>query len=146
MQPRRPGVLASQSGEEPSAISREQALNDVRADIMRAGATVSSSPDDVAYLDSRERAYGLPPGSMTAVTIGNIIVVRPEHADDVVALREELIHVQQQQSGLGGSTSVDALEIAARREMIEKAEQWGITREQVAMLNAEIESILAHGY
>jgi len=146
MQPGRPDVFASQSGDEPSAINKEQALNDVRADIKKAGATVSSSPDDVAYLDSRERAYGLSPGSMTAVTIGDIIVVRPEHADDVVVLREELIHVQQQQSGLGGSTSVDALEIAARREMIEKAEKWGITREQVEVLNAEIKSILAHGY
>ena len=83
---------------------------------------------------------------MTAVTLGDIIIVRPEHADDVVALREELIHVQQQASGLGSSAGVDELEVAARQEMIEKADQWGISRDQVEMLKAEIASILAHGY
>ena len=56
MQPRRPEIFASEFGSEPPAIGKEQALADVRAEIKQAGATVSSSPEDVAYLDSREKA------------------------------------------------------------------------------------------
>ena len=88
----------------------------------------------------------MPSGSIFAVTYGDAILVRPAYENDPLVLREELIHVQQQSEGMVSSNNAVELEISAREQMIANAGQWGITPDEVSMLQSEIQTMKDQGY
>jgi hypothetical protein len=79
------------------------------------------------------------PSDFHAVTLGDdLIFVRPEHMANPRVLREEMIHVDQARRGEVSSANVVENEIAARRQIIENADEWGVTPDEVAEMQREI--------
>ena len=130
-----------------------QALQQVREEIAARGIEVLSDadPEIKRYLDDAAQRMGVPPEKLLAITIGSIILVRDTHQHDVRTLREELIHIDQQAAGrveigADGHDTRDALELEAREKLLEQAEQWGLTDEQIDEIKAEIKRIHNSGY
>ena len=133
-------------GEAVAARSRPEALNDVLNDIKKAGVEVRADQEAEEYLNYCARQHGMDPSKMHACTLGDdLIMVRAEHADNPRILREELIHTEQAKGGLVSSASVVDNEIAARQQMIENAEKWGITPDEVAEMQRDIEHMQTTG-
>ena len=104
--------------------------------------TIHSDDEAQAYLDWRPRRYGEAPENYHAVTLGDDIFVRPQYADNIRILREELIHVQQQREGI---SSVVEAEIQARESMIQCHNRCGITDGDVQDMMREIERMRQTG-
>jgi uncharacterized Zn-binding protein involved in type VI secretion len=122
------------------AKPRPQALAELLEEARLKGVEIKADEEAVAYLDWAARAQGIDPANMHAVTLGDdLIMVRPEFADNPRVLREELIHTEQCRAGQVGSDSVVANEIAAREAMIQNADEWGITPEEVVEMQREIQ-------
>ncbi|NKX90013.1 hypothetical protein HGA10_22230 [Nocardia coubleae] len=125
------------------AADRQQALQDVLADIARDGIEVRSDQEADEYLNFCARMQGIAPEDMHAVTLGDLIMIRPEHATDVRILREEWIHTRQNAAGEvsagadGGGSIVDN-EIEAREMIIANRDKWAITDEEVEEMKREI--------
>jgi uncharacterized Zn-binding protein involved in type VI secretion len=133
-------------GESVAARSRPEALNDVMNDIKKAGVEVRANQEAEDYLNYCARMNGMDPSKMHACTLGDdLIMVRAAHVDNPRILREELIHTQQAKEGLVSSASVVDNEIAARQQMIENAEKWGITPDEVAEMQRDIEHMQTTG-
>jgi len=79
------------------------------------------------------------PEDVKAVTLGDLVMVRPGYARNPRILREEVLHVLQARGGTASTANRWANEIAARREMIERASEWGITSREVREMHREIE-------
>lgn len=78
------------------------------------------------------------------MTIGDVIFVRPQYAENVRVLREELIHVFQQRGGMSVSDIV-AQEIEARLMMIARRHQWSMTVDEVKEMIAEVRQMRKTG-
>ena len=80
--------------------------------------------------DEVRAQHGGKPCDYHAVTIGDVILVRPQYAENVRVLREELIHVFQQRGGMA-VTDIVAQEIEARLMMIAQRHQRSLTVDEV---------------
>ena len=131
------------------AVTRAEALAEVRAEAARRniGILTDADPEVKAYMDAAAKREGVAPEDLHASTIGDTIMVREAVADDVRVLREEMIHVDQQQNmqiGVGVDTRVDA-EIAARQTMLDNAKDWALTQDEINEITREIETIRDRG-
>ena len=118
-------------------VSREQALKDLLHEAEKEGISIDAGEDAAAYLDFRARQMDMPPQDVHAVTIGDAILVRPEHAANVRILREELIHAFQQRAGMASNEVVEG-EIQARLLMIRYRHTWAITNDEVREMIREV--------
>ncbi len=78
------------------------------------------------------------------VTLGGAIFVRPEFADNVRVLREEMIHTYQQAAGIATNELVQG-EIDARLRMIVNRHVWGIENNEVREMIEEVRKIRETG-
>lgn len=124
--------------------SRAQALLDVMADAHQAGAVVHADEEANQLLDFLARKNGELPENYNAVTLGDDIFVRPQYADNVRVLREELVHVFQQRAGVSTSSTFEK-EIQARLMIIGSRQGWGITNNEVREMIQEIHQMRATG-
>lgn len=131
------GPLMANKGSKLVHTSREKALHELLAEVRRENVAIISDDEAVGFLSWAERRDGAPPGSYHAVTLGDTILVRPEHAANVRVLREELIHVFQQRRG-ASSADVVLHEIEARLMMIKYRHRWGLTAEEVLEMITEV--------
>ncbi len=125
-----------------SDAERAQKLRELLEDARNLDITIHSDDEAQEYLDWCAQRYGAPSENYHAVTLGNDIYVRPQYADNLRILREELIHVQQQREGIG--SVVDA-EIQARELIIQFRDRWGITDSDVRDMMREIERMRQTG-
>jgi hypothetical protein len=123
---------------------RGEALKQLLKEAAAGGIIIHSDAEANAYLDWAAKVQGIPPESMHACTLGTDIFVRPAYANDVRVLREEMIHVKQQQAGAASNEIVDK-EIAARTEMIANRLKWGITNAEVREMIREIRQMRKTG-
>jgi hypothetical protein len=132
-------------------VSREQALADVLAEAERLGVKIltDEDPEIKAYMNDAARREGVAPEGMHAITLGSdTIVIRKEYAENVRVLREELIHTQQQMEGLSvgaGEDMITAMELDARRKLLENVDNWALTDEEVTEIAREIATIEKRG-
>ncbi len=113
------------------------ALKELLEEARRENVEIVSDDEAVGFLTWAERRDDAPPGSYHAVTLGDTIIVRPEHASNVRVLREELIHVFQQRSG-ASTADVVMHEIQARLMMIKYRHRWGLTTEEIREMIKEV--------
>ena len=106
--------------------------------------TIHSDEEAQRLLDWAARAEGVDAANYHAVTIGDDIFVRVEHAANVRVLREELIHVFQQRGGLASNQIVEA-EVQARLAMVRFRHKWGITNDEAREMIREIRTIRKSG-
>jgi hypothetical protein len=130
--------------------TRAQALDAVYKDAERLGVKIitDADPEIKAYMDNAAKREGIPPEDMHAITLGDTIVIRRQHADNVRVLREELIHTQQQAEGFAVGPDRDTItemELDARRQLLENKEKWALTDEEAAEVEREIAAIKQRG-
>lgn len=126
------------------STSREQALKDLLTEAAAGGIVIHTDAEAQRLLDWAAAQQGVPPENFQAVTLGGDIFVRPEYAENVRVLREELIHVTQQAAGIGTDQIVQA-EIEARLQIIMNRRQWAITNEEVREMIDEIRQMRKTG-
>jgi hypothetical protein len=131
-----PPRLASK-GAKLTHTPRPEALRELLIEAEESKISIHSDDEAQRLLDWAARSEGVAPANYHAVTIGEDIFVRPEHAQNVRILREELIHVSQQRAGIGSHQIVEA-EIEARLMMIRYRLKWGITNEEVIEMIREV--------
>jgi hypothetical protein len=125
---------------------REVALRELLDEAQRAGVTIRADEEAQRLLDWAARAAGENPANYHAVTIGGDIFVRPQFADNVRVLREELIHVYQQSAGMEVSAqAVVGAEIEARLMMIARRHAWSMTNDEVREMIQEVRRMRATG-
>jgi hypothetical protein len=112
------------------STTREQALQDLLKEAQAGGIVIHADAEAERLLDYAAAVRGIPPENFQAVTLGGDIFVRPEYAESVRVLREELIHVMQQAAEIGTDELVRG-EIEARLLMIMNRHKWAITNEEV---------------
>ena len=130
--------------------ARARALDDVYREAKERGVVIltDADPDIRLYMDDAARREGVAPDELYAVTLGDTILVRQSHATDVRTLREELIHTIQQADGLEIGSGMDhrtAMELDARRQLLENREAWALTNDEVAAIEREISIIEDRG-
>ena len=123
---------------------RAAALGELLREADKANIVIQSDDEARALLDWAAKREGVDPSSYHAVTIGDVVMVRPEHAGNVRILREEFIHVFQQRAGQA-SNEVIKSEIQARWFLIKFRHTWGITNEEVREMAREIRQMEATG-
>jgi hypothetical protein len=123
---------------------REQALKELLEEARKAEVIIQSDAEAERYLDLAAKRYGGNPADYHAVTIGDVIFVRPQYAENVRVLREELIHVFQQRGGMAVNDVV-AQEIEARLMMIARRHQWSMTVDEVREMIAEVRQMRKTG-
>ncbi|HEY0988449.1 MAG TPA: DUF4157 domain-containing protein [Kofleriaceae bacterium] len=123
---------------------REQALKELLEEARKADVIIQSDAEAERYLDLAAKRYGGNPSDYHAVTIGDVIFVRPQYAENVRVLREELIHVFQQRGGMA-VTDIVAQEIEARLMMIARRHQWSMTVDEVKEMIAEVRQMRKTG-
>lgn len=123
---------------------REQALKELLEEARKADVIIQSDAEAERYLDLAAKRFGGNPADYHAVTIGDVIFVRPQYAENVRVLREELIHVFQQRSGMN-VTDVVAQEIEARLMMIGRRHQWSMAVDEVKEMIAEVRQMRKTG-
>jgi hypothetical protein len=123
---------------------REQALKELLEEARKADVIIQSDAEAERYLDLAAKRYGGNPADYHAVTIGDVIFVRPQYAENVRVLREELIHVFQQRGGMSVTDAV-AQEIEARLMMIARRHQWSMTVDEVKEMIAEVRQMRETG-
>jgi hypothetical protein len=141
--PLRGPVMASRGGRSVHT-PRPEALRSLHEELQQAGATIRSDAEAQRLLDWAARVRGDLPENFHAVTLGDTIYVRPQYADNVRVLREELIHVMQQRGGMGTAERV-AAEIEARLLMIASRHRWALTNAEVREMIREIRQMRATG-
>ncbi len=83
---------------------------------------------------------------MQAASIGDVIMVRQVHVANVRILREELIHVYQQQAGIEVSrAAITVGKLMARYELIRNRHQWGLTYQEIREVIYEIRQLRRTG-
>ncbi|KMO27453.1 hypothetical protein [Methylobacterium aquaticum] len=143
-----PGQIGPQSFAN-GAVTREQALAEVRADAARDGIEImtDADPEVKRYMDDAARREGIDPDALHALTLGDMIFVREARQDDVRVLREELIHTAQQR-GMEIGVDTDprtSSELDAREELLKNAERWALTPEEINEIQQEIIEIKSRG-
>ena len=138
-----PPMLASK-GTRLTHTPRRQALHELVEEAEKANVIIHTDEEAQRLLDWAARSEGVEPSSYHAVTIGDDIFVRVEHAENVRVLREELIHVFQQRGGLASNQIVEA-EVQARLSMIRFRHRWGITNDEVREMIREVRIIRKTG-
>jgi hypothetical protein len=123
---------------------REQALKELLEEARKADVIIQSDAEAERYLDLAAKRYGGKPSDYHAVTIGDVIFVRPQYAENVRVMREELIHVFQQRGGMA-VTDIVAQEIEARLMMIARRHQWSMTIDEVKEMIAEVRQMRKTG-
>ena len=123
---------------------REKALKELLAEAKKGNTSINSDKEAQALLDWAARRQGVPPENIHAVTIGDEIFVRPQYAENVRVLREELIHVGQQKSSIGTNELVSG-EVEARLKMIQNRHKWGLTNDEIREMIKEIRQIRKTG-
>lgn len=118
-------------------VSREQSLRELLDEARAKGISIHADAEAGELLDWRESLDGAARGSYYACSLGDDIFVRPQYADDLRILREELIHVGQQRAGIG-TDELFRGEVEARRLMIRNRHRWGFTRDEVREIIAEM--------
>jgi hypothetical protein len=108
------------------------------------GAEIRSNDEAIEFLDGAARRYGGDPADYHAVTLGDIIMVRPEYAADLRVLTEELLHVCQQK-GMTKATTVVEQEIEARLVMIANRNTIGLSHKEITDMIAEVRHMRATG-
>ncbi|WP_288585410.1 hypothetical protein [uncultured Methylobacterium sp.] len=146
--PADPGQIGPQSFAN-GAVTREQALAEVRADAARDGIEImtDADPEVKRYMDDAARREGIDPDALHALTLGDMIFVREARQDDVRVLREELIHTAQQR-GMEIGVDTDprtSSELDAREELLKNAERWALTPEEINEIQQEIIDINSRG-
>ncbi len=127
-------------------ISREQALREVYDEARRLQVEIRSGAEAETYLDWAAQIQGVAPERMQAVSIGDVILVRQAHGANVRILREELIHVCQQQAGIEVSrAAIMTGELMARYELIRNRHKWGLTRQEIREVVHEIRQLRRTG-
>lgn len=136
--------------------NRSAALSELLAEARTLDITIVSGDDAARYLNARAASHGADPASFHAVTIGDNILVRPEHAADVRVLREEFIHVLQQRRDIDPTLLADELrrrgveiefvgtaleESQARRIMIRFRRTFALTNAEVRDMIGEVRQI-----
>ena len=125
--------------------SREQALHDLVEEAAKSNIIIHSDEEAQALLDWSARQAGEAPENFHAVTIGGEdIFVRPQYAENVRVLREEMIHIFQQRAGTATNEIVEK-EIEARLLMIRFRQQWSITNDEVREMIREIRQMRRTG-
>jgi hypothetical protein len=115
---------------------RKQALQELLEEAEHANVEIRANEEAIEYLDWVARREGIPPESVHAVTLGDLILVRPEHAQNVRILREEMIHVIQQRGA--AAAGVVEHEIEARLLLIRYRHKWSITADEIKEMIREI--------
>jgi Domain of unknown function (DUF4157)/Pre-toxin TG len=123
---------------------REQALKELLEEARKADVIIQSDAEAERYLDLAAKRYGGNPADYHAVTIGDVIFVRPQFAENVRVLREELIHVFQQRGGMA-VTDIVAQEIEARLMMIARRHRWSMTADEVKEMIVEVRQMRKSG-
>jgi hypothetical protein len=131
--------------EEMVTKPREQALKELLDQAKAGGIEIRADEEAQQYLDWCAKRAEAPPEAFHAVTLGDLIFVRPEHAASVRVLREELIHVEQQQRPPDEQPGPLEAEIEARLMMIHNRYQWGITQEEVQEMLEEVRKMKETG-
>jgi len=147
---RHPEEVGTMSTGRVQRPTRAQALRDLYNEAKQLGVEIvtDADPDIKAYMDNAAKREGVPPKDMHAITLGDTIVVRQEHADNVRVLREELIHSQQQASGMTvgpGRRAITEMELDARRQLLENKDKWQLTDAEAAEIEREISRIIERG-
>lgn len=130
---------------------RAQALKELEQEAVAKGVAIldDSDPDTKAYMDWAARNQGVDPKDLHASTMGDTILVRKEHRNNVRTLREELIHTDQQREGkveVGpGIDTRTANELEAREKIVENADDWGISDAELEEVEKEIRLIKERG-
>ena len=127
-----------------TSISRGQALDDLLEEARLGNIEIRSDEGAQVYLDWAARVQGVDPSNINAVTLGDLILVRPEYVENVRVLREELIHVFQQRAGMVSADRVQ-YEIEARLEIIKFRYKWSITNDEVKEMIADIRQMRKTG-
>lgn len=140
----KPHLGFTNKGKPHDFVPREKALKNLLKEAKNIGASIHSDEEAVRYLDWRAKQMGVDPESIHAVTLGDDIFVRPQYAENVRVLREELVHVYQQRDG-ADITKVVELEIDARLELIRNRNNWGITNNEVREMIQEIRQMRKTG-
>ena len=96
-------------------------------------------------MNHRARQMNMNPEEVSAVTLGDTIMVRQSYANNARTLAEELAHVRQQLSGRGSSTNIAQMEIEARQYAVQSAQRYGLTGDEVTALLEEIRVITERG-
>ncbi|HMG23132.1 MAG TPA: DUF4157 domain-containing protein, partial [Kofleriaceae bacterium] len=131
------GPIMANKGEELINTPRPQALRELLDEARAANVEIHTDAEAQRFLDWAARAAGAEPETYHAVTLGDDIFVRPEYADNVRVLREELIHVFQQRAGASTAEIVEK-EIEARLLMIRYRQKWAITNDEVREMIREV--------
>jgi hypothetical protein len=119
--------------------ARKEALEELLREAETSNIDIRSDSEAVEYLDWVARREGIPPENVHAVTLGNLIFVRPEHAINVRILREEMIHVIQQRGA--ATAGLVEHEIEARLLMIRFRHKWAISVDEINEMIKEIRSM-----
>ncbi len=122
----------------------QQALENLLAEAVADDVTIHADAETEALLDWLAAQKGIAPEKVQAVTFGSDIFVRQQSAENLRVLREELIHVAQQRSGIAVDELTQA-EIEARFLMIKNRRVWGITNDGAREIIAEIRRIKQKG-
>lgn len=138
------------SGSSGVPASRAEALDRLYREAENQGIEIitDADPEIRDYMNHRARSEGVAPEDLHAINLGDTIVVREAHADDVRVLREEMIHAEQQRAGIEISPGMNertAMELDARRQMIANADEYGLTPEEVIEIEREITIIIERG-
>jgi len=123
---------------------RKQALEELLTEAKKGNISINSDSEAQALLNWAAKNQGVPPENIHAVTIGSEIFVRPQYAENVRVLREELIHVSQQRAGISTDKLVQG-EIEARLMMIKNRHKWGMTNEEIREMIKEVRQISRTG-
>lgn len=125
-------------------VSRQQALTELLEEAKRSGISIHTDSEAEELLDWAARRDGAPAASYQAVAFGSDIFVRPQYANDVRVLREEMIHVEQQRAGIATDQILKA-EIQTRLLMIEKRHRWALSNDEVREMIDEIRLLRLRG-
>lgn len=126
-----------ESGRRLLRTPREEALRALLLEAQHEDIRIDAGDEAQRLLDWAARASGANPADYHAVTIGDAVFARPDYADNVRVLREELIHVYQQRAGASSGDIVEH-EIAARLQMVRSRHRWGITNNEVREMIWEV--------
>jgi len=125
-------------------VSRQRALTELLDEAKRDGITIHTDSEAEELLDWAARRDGARPESYQAITFGKDIFVRPRYANDVRVLREEMIHVEQQQAGIATDQIVKA-EVQTRLLMIENRHRWALSNDEVREMIDEVRLLRLRG-
>ena len=126
------------------SVSRQQALNELLEEARQLRISIHANREAEELLDWAAARHGARPEKYQAVTFGNDIFVRARYANDVRVLREELIHVGQQQAGLRTDEILEA-ELEARLLMIKNRHRWGLLNDEVKTIVDEVRAFRRRG-